>query len=456
MGLISRMTFSAPMALFLATALIGCATNGITLVDPQGKKRDVAPAEVEELSGGPMPYLLQVGDEVDLAFRVRTLRQGEPPWDYRVEVGDSMEVRITPKTVDREHYRIDVGDVIGISFLNNWPLNAIRTVRTDGKISLAELGDVQAGGRTPPQLQADITKRYMETGIIQGDPKITVNVDFVNLDRLESMSRNVTVRPDGRVRLPAFKEDVAVVGLTVSEASLAIGAAAAQVLQNVPTATIVLFPGLNATLTTMDGRVRVGPDGTIAVPRIGPVQAAGYSLDEVTNEVKATVEQYTFNPVEILTRLAVATGSRIYVGGEVATPGVYPLAATPTALQAVIMARGPINTSKMSSVTIIRRNPDGKPYVFNTNLRRALTKGSTENDITLRPFDTVYVPKKAVSRANLFVTQYIDDIVPFNNSLGVSGTYYMNEQRTNSKSRSKNLGITAVPALPGLGAVISP
>ncbi len=449
----SRRIASCAAIFTLAFVSAGCASNGITVLDPQGKTQDVTPEDVHSMTHTDAPYLLQVGDEIDLAFRVATLKKGDAPWDYRIEPGDSMEVRMTPRSSDAESYRIDAGDVIGISFLNNWPLNAIRTVRTDGKITLAEVGDVVAGGMTPQQLQNVLTQRYIETGIIQGDPKVTVNVDFVNLDRLESMSRDVTVRGDGKIRLPQFQNDVLVAGLTISEASAALEAEAAKSLRNRPKATLVLFPGLNAALTSMDSRIEVGPDGRVSVPRLGDIQAAGYSLDEVRLGLKEAIEAQLHNPVDVLARLARATGSRIYVGGEVGVPGVYPLAATPTALQAVIMARGPVVTSRMNSVIVMRRNPDGKPYVFKTNLARAIGKGSTENDIPLQAFDVVFVPKKNISKVNLFVTQYIDDVVPFNNSLGVSGTYYMNEQQVDSKSRSRNLGLTFVPGQ-GLGALI--
>lgn len=443
------------LALLVTAALVGCASNGITVVDPQGATRDVTPAEVHGMSGTDQPYLIQVGDEIDLSFRVETLRKDTIPWDYRIEVGDSMEVRMTPAMGGNEAYKIDVGDVIGVSFLNNWPLNAIRTVRTDGRVTLAEIGDVKAAGYTTDQLQNILTERYIASGIVQGDPDITVNVDFVNLDRLESMSRDVTVRSDGKIRLPMLKDDVFVAGMTVREASNAIAEEAAEVLQNEPRATIVLFPGLNANLTTMDGAVEVKPDGKVAVPRIGDVQAAGYDVEELTIRIEEAVEQYTFNPVEVLARITRATGSRIYVGGEVALPGVYPLAATPTALQAVIMARGPMNTSRMNSVVVVRRNPDGKPYVFKTNLARALKQGATENDIPLRPFDVVFVPKKNISKVNLFVTQYIDDVVPFDNSLGITGTYYLNEQEIDTTSRSRNVGLQLVPTLP-IGAAVTP
>lgn len=440
-------------ALCAAAFTTGCASDGITVIDPQGKKRDVTPEEVTDMAGA-MPYLLQVGDELDFAFRVKSFSEGEAPWDYRIEVGDSMEIRLSPKFTDRESYKIDVGDVIGISFLSNWPLNAIRTVREDGMITMPEVGDVQAAGLTPGGLQSVLTDRYIATGIIQGDPKVTVNVDFSNLDRLESMSRDITVRGDGKIRLPMFEEDVTVAGLTVGEASKAVAAEAAKVFKNEPVATLVLFPGLNAALTTMDARVEIRPDGQAYLPRLGEIQAAGYSVDEVAKNVTALVEEHTFNPVQVYARLARATGSRIYVGGEVAMPGVYPLAASPTALQAVIMAHGATNTSRLNNVIVMRRNPEGKPYVFRTNLARALKQGATENDITLQAFDVVYVPKKNISKVNLFVEQYIDDVVPFDNSLGVSGTYYMNEQKVDSKSRNRSVGVTLVPSLPTLGAVL--
>jgi len=121
------------------------------------------------------------------------------------------------------------------------------------------------------------------------------------------------------------------------------------------------------------------------------------------------------------------------------------MACSPTALQAIMMAHGQQNTSRLRSVIVMRRNPEGKPFIFKTNLYAALYKGYTENDIALRPFDVVFVPKKMVSRANLFVSQYIDQMVPFDNSLGVSGSYYLNEQKVESLSHNGNLNLNVGP-----------
>ncbi|MBI4557564.1 MAG: polysaccharide biosynthesis/export family protein [Candidatus Hydrogenedentes bacterium] len=435
--------------IFLLGVLCGCATtSGIRVLDAKGRPKTITPEEVSTCGATEQPYLLQVGDQIALSFAQHTLRQGEVPWDYRIEVGDSMEVRLSEDSADREKYRIDVGDVVGISFLNNWPLNVTRTVRPDGKITVTEVGDMQAAGLTAEQLRRRLTDAYAASGLIQGEPKLTVNVDFVNGDRLDAMSRNVVVRPDGGIRLPMLKEDVHVAGLTLGEASEVVRKAASQVLRNPPVVGLVVFPATATVLSGMGGTFAVRPDGRISIPRLGDVQAAGFSLEEFSKNLREKCAQVAHNPVDVAANLLAATGSRVYVGGEVNASGVYPLDANPTVLQAILLAQGPKNTARMNQVLVIRRNSEGKPFVFQTNLHAALFKGLTENDFPLRAFDIVYVPKKPIAKANLFVEQYIEEIVPFDNNLGVNAAYYINEQKVDSKSRSTTLGLTAIPGFP--------
>ena len=116
-----RVYWAAFALTLLAVGLLaGCAATEHTIVlDPKGKGHDVTQAEIDEMSGGNTAYLLQVGDKLSLQFRLREFREGDVPWNYRIEVGDNMEVRLTSPMGDTESYKIDVGDLIGISFLNN-------------------------------------------------------------------------------------------------------------------------------------------------------------------------------------------------------------------------------------------------------------------------------------------------------------------------------------------------
>lgn len=439
----------------LGLAAAGCQTtgpagSGIIMIGENGENKPVSPEEVDALSGIDRPYYLQVGDVIDLDFKVRTMRADEVPWDYRIETGDSMEVRFHPETTAPGKYRLDDGDVIGIAFLDNWQLNVTRTVRTDGMITAPEVGDVQARGRTALELREALVAAYQASGIIEGEARLTVNVDFVNLDRYEDMSRDVVVRPDGAIRLPRIDRDIRIAGRTVAEATSIIEEAALTAMMNPPRVTLVIFPAVDtAVLNDMGGALQVRPDGRITVPRLGEMQAAGYSVDELRYTLAKACEGMIHNPVEPTVDVLKATGGRIYVGGEVQMPGVYPLEGAPSALQAVMVAKGFKDTSRLNNVIVMRRNPNGKPYVFKTNLRVALTRGHTDNDILLRPFDVVFVPKKTISRLNTFVDQYINQMIPNNTTFGVNAQYYINEQEIDSRSRNLNFG-TGTSSILGL------
>lgn len=439
---------ASSLVIFPGCATSGAAKDGIILLGENGKNRAVTPEEIDRLSGIDSPYYVQVGDVVNLGFRMRTLRADEVPWDYKIEVGDSMEVRFLAGDIDPGSYKLEVGDLIGISFLDNWQLNVTRTVRIDGMISAPEVGDIKALGETAHDFREALKRAYVDAGIIQGEPRITVNVDYVNLDRYGDMSRDVIVRPDGSIRVPGIQTDMRITGLTVAEAVALIETEAAKVLRNRPKVSLVLFPAVDTNaLSQMGSPVQVRPDGKITIPRLGEVQAAGYSVDELSYTLETLCQGIIHNPVEPSVDLLKTTGGRIYVGGEVQNPGVYPLEGAPSALQAVIMAQGYKDTSRRNNVIVVRRNPNGKPLVFNANLRVALSQGHTENDVMLRPFDIVYVPKKTISTLNLFVDQYINQLVPFDNSMGVNAQYYMNEQKIDTKSRSINFNTGATGVL---------
>jgi polysaccharide biosynthesis/export protein len=68
-------------------------------------------------------------------------------------------------------------DVLAINVWKEKDLTNTVTVRSDGKISLPLIGDVQAAGRTPPQLEMDITERLK--GYIT-DPQVAVIVQEVH------------------------------------------------------------------------------------------------------------------------------------------------------------------------------------------------------------------------------------------------------------------------------------
>lgn len=100
-----------------------------------------------------------------------------------------------PLPMDRDTYVIGVNDVLQVTVWRNPELSARVPVRTDGKISVALVDDIQAEGLTPMELKEVLTR---ELGEFVAAPDVAVLVVESN-SRVISVLGQVT-RP-GRVLL---------------------------------------------------------------------------------------------------------------------------------------------------------------------------------------------------------------------------------------------------------------
>lgn len=91
-------------------------------------------------------------------------------------------------------YKIGVDDRVQVNVWRNPELSVAVPVRPDGKISMPLIGDVQAGGKTAPELAAVINQKL---AAFVRDPTVTVIV--MELRSHEFLSR---VRVTGAVRTP--------------------------------------------------------------------------------------------------------------------------------------------------------------------------------------------------------------------------------------------------------------
>lgn len=90
-------------------------------------------------------------------------------------------------------YRLGASDLIEVSVFGVQELNKTVRVNSNGQISLPLVGGVLAGGKTIPELEAELTKRYAD-GYLQ-NPQVTV---FVK----EFASQRITL--EGAVKEPGI------------------------------------------------------------------------------------------------------------------------------------------------------------------------------------------------------------------------------------------------------------
>jgi polysaccharide biosynthesis/export protein len=94
--------------------------------------------------------------------------------------GGAVPDKVTPPPVNRAHnntYVIGDDDLLDINVWKEPELTKTIPVRSDGKISLPLAGELQAAGRTPVQLEEDITTRLRN---FITEPEVTVMVQKIN------------------------------------------------------------------------------------------------------------------------------------------------------------------------------------------------------------------------------------------------------------------------------------
>jgi polysaccharide export outer membrane protein len=82
----------------------------------------------------------------------------------------------TVPTASADEFVIGSGDVLGINVWKEAEISKVVPVRSDGRISLPLIGEVQAGGKTSRQLEAEITSRLKD---FVADPAVTVVVQEI-------------------------------------------------------------------------------------------------------------------------------------------------------------------------------------------------------------------------------------------------------------------------------------
>jgi len=161
----------------------------------------------------------------------------------------------------------------------------------------------------------------------------------------------------------------------------------------------------------LNEKMRVRPDGKISLQLMGETRAVGLTPSELGEIIKTKYSKwfYHLNVAVIVQDFA---GYKVYVGGEVKIPGLVTTFGNIPALEAIFMSGGFKDTAHPESVIIIRKGSDNQPHVRKLNLTAAISGKASEQNLLLKPFDVLYVPKSAVAKANLFVEQYITKMLP--------------------------------------------
>ncbi len=381
-----------------------------------------------------------------------------PTAEYQLGAGDVLEIIYQVKAAQRaDEYRLTIQDEIDVTFLYTPMYNRKTFVRTDGKVRLPLIGDVEALGRTVEELEADLKVRYAEH---LKDPVVQVLVTKSNW-AIEELKRAITtaprgqsrlepVRPDGFISLPLVG-DVLVGGLTTPQASEAIMQKYREVGMQDVDVTVVLLEVKSPKVYIM-GEVKT--PGPVTLTSFSDVwrtigEAGGFLPGADTEHVVVTrvaegdeqrfvlnFERWRLGEMREH-NLAIQRGDVIfvpkraspyvYILGEVEKPGRFELdpLTKMTASQAVAMGGKIRFSAKHSQVLVLRRSAANEPIIIAVNLKHVFNPGHYKDkddypprDPMLEPGDIVFVPKSPIGNFDHFAEAYFREgiwtVIPFN------------------------------------------
>jgi protein involved in polysaccharide export with SLBB domain len=154
----------------------------------------------------------------------------------------------------------------------------------------------------------------------------------------------------------------------------------------------------------------VRPDGNITLDSVGSVRAAGLTPEELGKEIAAKSSTRLKNP-EVIVTVTQFAPRRVYVGGQVKTPGIVEFKGEMTPVQAIFDRGGFTDDAQKDSVILIRDTGGVEPIIGRINATQSLENGVPEK-ITLSTNDVIYVPMSGIARADLWVKQHLNDILP--------------------------------------------
>ncbi len=156
--------------------------------------------------------------------------------------------------------------------------------------------------------------------------------------------------------------------------------------------------------------ITVRPDGNITLEGIGEIQAVGLTPDQLAKLIAEKNSGRMKDP-EVTVTITQYAPKKVYVGGEVRSPGVVTIQDNMTPLQAIFDRGGFTKTAQVDSVILIRDAGSENPKIGRINIHDAM-EGGVPEQLALLPNDVLYVPMTSIGRADLWVRQHIKDLIP--------------------------------------------
>jgi polysaccharide export outer membrane protein len=140
----------------------------------------------------------------------------------------------------------------------------------------------------------------------------------------------------------------------------------------------------------MSTEVSVRPDGKVTLPLVNDIVAAGKTPDQLRAEIAQAASRFVEEPT-VSVVVKTINSRKVYITGMIGKSGAFPLTGPTTVLQLISMAGG-LHEFADSKNIIINRVENGRQVALKFNYNDVRKGKKLEQNIELKPGDTVVVP----------------------------------------------------------------
>ena len=140
----------------------------------------------------------------------------------------------------------------------------------------------------------------------------------------------------------------------------------------------------------MSADVTVRPDGKISLPLLNDVLAAGFTPEQLRVKLVEEAGKYVEDPNATVVVKEIHSRN-VFITGNVAKPATYPLTGNMNVLQLIALGGGLLEYADSKNIVIIRSENGHQDY-HKFNYNDVVKQKHTEQNIMLKPGDTVVVP----------------------------------------------------------------
>jgi polysaccharide biosynthesis/export protein len=141
---------------------------------------------------------------------------------------------------------------------------------------------------------------------------------------------------------------------------------------------------------SMSGEAVVRPDGKITLKLLNDIDVVGLTPEQLREKLAKDATKFLEEPAPTVVVKQI-NSRKVFITGEVAKPGPYPLNSPTTVVQLITLASGLNEYAKREEIGILRIE-NGKTIRLPFNYEQVSQGKKLEQNVLLKPGDTVIVP----------------------------------------------------------------